>query len=164
MIVDARTLPPGTRLDADVCVIGGGPAGITVARSLAGLSVRVALLESGGLEPDAATQELAAGESVGLPYYPLQTARLRCLGGTSAHWGGWCRPLDDNDFTTRSWVPHSGWPFGAAELSSYYDEAHRLCQLGPMSYDPAAAGLTPPRASDGPPSRARWWRPPRSSA
>lgn len=144
MIVDARTLPSGTRIDADICVIGGGPAGITVARSLAGRSARVALLESGGLEPDPTTQELARGESVGLPYYPLQTARLRCLGGTTAHWGGWCRPLDDDDFTVRSWVPHSGWPFASTELSSYYDEAHRLCQLGPLSYNPAAVGLTPP--------------------
>ena len=144
MIVDARTLPSESRIDVDVCVIGGGPAGITVARALAGRSTRVALLESGGLETDATTQDLARGESVGLPYYSLETARLRCLGGTTAHWGGWCRPLDDGDFTVRPWVPHSGWPFAAAELSSYYEDAHRLCQLAPLSYDPAAAGLRPP--------------------
>jgi hypothetical protein len=58
MFIDARTLSQDTVLDSDICIIGGGAAGITLARELAGTSLEVCLLESGGLEFDSATQDL----------------------------------------------------------------------------------------------------------
>src|SRR5262245_6018531 len=112
MLIDARTLPSGTRIEADVCIVGAGAAGITIARELARSALRVCVLESGGLGPDAATQALYEGENVGLPYYDLDRLRLRLFGGTTNHWTGACRPLDEHDFGARAWVPHSGWPFG----------------------------------------------------
>ncbi|HEU4616718.1 MAG TPA: FAD-dependent oxidoreductase, partial [Gammaproteobacteria bacterium] len=138
MIIDARGVAEGTRLDADVCIIGAGAAGITLARELAGGPLDVCLLESGGLTPDARTQALYEGKNVGWPYYSLDALRLRFFGGTTNHWGGVCRPLDDIDFAARSWVPSSGWPFGKAELDPYYRRAHEVCQLGPYDYDVAA--------------------------
>ena len=95
-------------------------------------------MESGGLEPDTATQSLNEGEITGLPYVPLETARLRYFGGTTNHWGGWCRPLDEIDFTARPWVPHSGWPLSRADLDPFYRRAQSLCQLGPFAYDAGA--------------------------
>ena len=35
MIVDARSLPRNTVVDADVCIVGAGAAGITLAREFA---------------------------------------------------------------------------------------------------------------------------------
>jgi choline dehydrogenase-like flavoprotein len=137
MFIDTRQLDEQSRIEADVCVIGGGAAGVTIALELERHGMRVALLESGGLEPDEATLDLYRGDNAGLPYGFAEGCRSRFLGGSSNCWGGWCRPLDDWDFERREWVPDSGWPFGKAELAPYYDRAHRVLKLGPREYDAA---------------------------
>ena len=98
MLIDARTLTEDTTVTTDICIVGAGAAGITLAREFSGKSFRVCLLESGGLEFENETQSLYAGEIVGLPYIPLEIARLRYFGGTTNHWGGYCQPLDESDF------------------------------------------------------------------
>lgn len=138
MFIDARRLPGGIEIQADVCIIGGGAAGITLAHELRGHGLRICLLESGGLNMEEATQELYAGEVVGLPY-DLQTTRSRFFGGSSNCWGGFCRPFEPYHFERRSWVPDSGWPFGAEELQPWYQRAHALCGLDPHAYDPASS-------------------------
>lgn len=135
MLIDARTLPPDAELDCDVCVIGGGPAGITLACRWIDKPFRVTLLESGGLTVRRRSQNLARGANVGLPYLPLHLTRMRCLGGSTARWTGWCRPLDPIDFEARDWIPDSGWPFGLEELATFYRGAHELCELGTYRYD-----------------------------
>jgi choline dehydrogenase-like flavoprotein len=152
MIQDARQLPDGTVLDTDLAIVGAGAAGITLARALADAPFRICLIESGGIEPEDATQALAGGENVGLPYGPLEATRLRQLGGTTNHWGGWCRPLDALDFEPRDWVPLSGWPLARADLDPYYAKATAVCEAGPFAYDDVAgwegrlgtSGFTPP--------------------
>jgi choline dehydrogenase-like flavoprotein len=134
MLVDARTVPENTAIYTDVCIVGAGAAGITLAREFAGQGFRVALLESGGFEFDEKTQDLYRGETVG-SYIPLNVMRLRYFGGSTGHWGNYCRPLDEIDFEARDWVPHSGWPFKKSELDSYYQRAQRICQLGPFAYN-----------------------------
>jgi choline dehydrogenase-like flavoprotein len=47
---DARDLDDGQVLECDLCIVGGGAAGITIARAFAGARLEVCLLESGGLE------------------------------------------------------------------------------------------------------------------
>src|SRR5688572_23483875 len=81
----------------DYCVVGTGPAGITCALKLATASTRVLLLEAGDQHISAESQQLYEGEVVGDDYFPLEVMRLRFLGGTSNHWSGWCRPLDQID-------------------------------------------------------------------
>ena len=135
MLIDARTVPRDSVVETDVCIVGAGAAGITLALELIGTPLRVHLLESGGLDFDAATQQLYQGETDGHPYYPLDTCRLRYFGGSTNHWAGWSSPIDPLDFTPRPWVPHSGWPFGREHLDRYYREAQMLCQLGPFSYE-----------------------------
>jgi choline dehydrogenase-like flavoprotein len=135
MFVDARTIPEGQVLETDICIIGGGAAGITLARELAGHPYRVSLLESGGLEPDADTQALATGENIGLPYFPLVSTRLRLFGGTTNHWGGTCRPLGDIDFEPRAGIPYSGWPLRYADLQPYYVRAQSICQIPSPEWD-----------------------------
>lgn len=123
-------------IKADVCIIGAGAAGITLALALAGTSLRVCVLESGGFEPDEMTQSLYEGENVGLDYFPLDATRLRYFGGTTGHWGGWCGPLDPIDFETRPWLPSSGWPFGLDELRPFYERAHEICEIDGTDYRP----------------------------
>lgn len=136
MIRDFRTDGGGAIIDTDVCVIGAGAAGITLARELAGSSRAVLVIESGGIEPEAATQALYEGAVIGEPFPPLDTVRLRWFGGTTNHWGGHCRPLDPIDFETRPWVPYSGWPISRHDLDPFYARAQRICELGPYDYDP----------------------------
>jgi choline dehydrogenase-like flavoprotein len=134
MITDARQLDDGTTIQADVAVVGGGPAGITVARALADSGVKVCVVEAGGRELDAKVQALYEGENAGINY-PLSGSRLRYLGGSSNHWGGYVRPLDPIDFTAREWIPHSGWPFGIEELAPYYGPATEIVDVAPADFE-----------------------------
>jgi choline dehydrogenase-like flavoprotein len=133
--LDARAIPAGTLLDTDLVIIGGGPAGISLALALAEAPIRVLLLESGGTAFDSATQALYDGSETGVRYLPLDASRQRALGGSTNHWGGWCRPLDKIDFEKRDWLPFSGWPFGREALEPYYPRAQALVEAGPFIYD-----------------------------
>jgi choline dehydrogenase-like flavoprotein len=149
MILDAHDIGERSVVHTDVCVIGGGPAGITLARELARGSAEVCVLESGGLGFEADTQELCEAEvegtlvAAGGGYDHL--SRLRALGGATGHWGGVLRPLDSLDFEQRPWVPHSGWPFGAGEVAPYYDRACAICEV------PNVTGGDPPPHQPGRP-------------
>lgn len=127
MLIDARTLSGGTRVEADVCVVGAGAAGITLARDLLRSEGSVVLLESGGFRFDNEIQSLYAGEASGPLLEPendyLTATRQRYFGGTTNHWNGWCRPLDAEDFAEREWVERSGWPVEAADLAPFYERA-----------------------------------------
>src|SRR5438876_9386804 len=134
MIVDARHLTQDSTLQCDVCIIGAGAAGITIARELIDQPLSVFVLETGGLKPERIAQSFMEGESAGHPVWPLDESRVAAFGGTTGVWAGACRPLDASDFQTRPWVAHSGWPFDRAKLEPYYARAQALLQLGPFAY------------------------------
>ena len=94
MITDVRTLPDGTAIEADICIVGAGAAGITLAMELLGHGFRIALLESGGLDFEDDIQSLNDGDCVSEQKVDLTWSRLRYFGGTTGHWGGNCAPLD----------------------------------------------------------------------
>jgi choline dehydrogenase-like flavoprotein len=129
MLADAGTGRDRFAKRFDVCVIGAGPAGITLARTLAARGLDVALMEAGGLEFSAESQAFYAGENVGIESYPTDESRLRYLGGTSGHWEGKCRALDPHDFEARPWVPLSGWPIAKADLDPYQARAAEILDL-----------------------------------
>ena len=135
MLLDARRLDPRADVEADICIVGAGAAGITIARQFIDCPLRVVVLEGGGIQPDRQSQAIYQGATTGQPYYALDDCRVRYLGGTTNTWGGWCRPLDAIDFTERDWLPHSGWPFSRGALLSYYERAHATCRLAPCDYD-----------------------------
>jgi choline dehydrogenase-like flavoprotein len=115
-------------LETDICIIGAGAAGISIAHELKNLSVNVALVESGTYEPELDTQELYQGQAVGpnlsIENQYLSLSRLRYFGGTTNHWGGWCFPLTASDFTHSlpdDRVPP--WPITLAELVPFYQRS-----------------------------------------
>jgi choline dehydrogenase-like flavoprotein len=152
MLLDARQVDRDATLEADLCVVGAGAAGITLARALAATPLRVVLLESGGLEPHAPTQALYRGRVFGRNYFTLDSCRTRQLGGSTNCWRGMCRPLDALDFEERDWLPGSGWPFGAELLRPYYERAQQVLRLEGFDYAGArwaSAGRPPlPFAGD----------------
>jgi len=136
MLIDFRTLASGKEIKADICIIGAGAAGISLSRSLIDSGIDVCLLESGGFDFEDDIQALYDGESTGLSMTGVKGGcRLRYFGGSTNHWAGYCSPLDELDFKTRSWVPDSGWPFQKSELSQYYTEASKVCEIKPTGYN-----------------------------
>ena len=134
MFIDCHALPDGHRIEADLVVIGAGPAGITLARELNGSGIRIALLEAGGMQPTQESQQLYEGDIIGWPAADLRIVRLRYFGGTSNHWVGFCRPYERIDFEARRITPHGDWPINNDELDPYYERAQAICQLGPYNY------------------------------
>ena len=128
-------------LVVDLCIVGGGAAGIAMARHFAGSKLRVVLLESGGYKYDPALQALYEGQNTGMPYFDLHSCRTRQFGGSTNCWGGMCTPMTAVDFSHRSWVPHSGWPFDAQALEPHMRAAHTLCGIGPYGYDESVWGM-----------------------
>jgi choline dehydrogenase-like flavoprotein len=146
----------GSALDADLVIIGGGPAGLTIARELFDHNARVLVLESGLLGEDAKTGVLNTVESVGEPKTDAQIERriafhsasaaswshleqpygVRCrvLGGSSIAWAGKSAAFESIDFERRAWVPFSGWPITLTELMPYIDRAAERLNLGPNVY------------------------------
>jgi len=129
MIVDYLEDSAAAESAADVCIVGAGAAGIAMARSFIGTSLRVCLLESGGLSGEQKSQGLYRGQSVGaLPLDPA-TSRMRAFGGSCNLWGGGCMPLNSLDLRARDWVAHSGWPITDDDLRPYYPRAMEVCGL-----------------------------------
>ncbi len=135
MIIDGRSIPAGSTIEADICVVGAGPAGISLALQLIDEpGVRVALIESGGLEWDQRTQSLSDAKVKGQKYYPVTETHLRVFGGSSLSYGGVCTDLGEIDFVERPWVPESGWPFAKDALDPYRERADEI--LGVRRIDP----------------------------
>lgn len=144
MLLTADEISSGETLETDICVIGAGVAGLTLAKTLAGSSQRICLLESGRVEEDPSKADLSSGENIGIPYEQLAAGRYRRLGGCSHLWnidlgegevGPRLQPLRAIDFEEREWLPESGWPFGHDLIKPYYREAYRFLGLGEFSED-----------------------------
>ncbi len=131
---DARNIPDHSVIEGDVCIVGAGAAGISIALDWMNTPYKVILLESGGLQYDDQVQDLYKGENTGQRYYPLRSSRLSYFGGTTNHWAGMCSPFDPVDFRKRDWVPHSGWPITRQELDPFYERANKVLKLGPYDY------------------------------
>jgi choline dehydrogenase-like flavoprotein len=149
MLIDAAAQLPGDSLQVDVCVVGSGPAGITVAREISRSGHRVCLLESGGQKFATDIQDLNSGavdSAHGYREETLREGRRRQFGGSANLWNHEVRglsgrhvrylPLDEIDFERRDWVPESGWPFSRGEIESFYQSARQVCGIGKFSYRP----------------------------
>ena len=147
MEVDARQIEAGTTLEADVCVVGAGPAGLALARGLCGRGLRVLVLESGGERSDPAIEALGDGDVVGDAYAGLAATRSRGIGGTARIWNtlargsvsAKCVPLDRVDLAPRSAEPLRGWPFDWDELAPWYARGRALCGLAELPFDAETA-------------------------
>ena len=168
-VEDLGSLLTDATIETDLVIIGGGSAGLTIAREFFRTSKRVLILESGRLEEEPRFTELNAVESIGEPKcaaqvrkriefvgancpswsHESQTFGVRCrvLGGSSHAWAGKSTVFDDIDFAKRVWVPYSGWPFGRETLAPFIDRAAKALNLGPNCYDDRVwdlIGMAPP--------------------
>jgi choline dehydrogenase-like flavoprotein len=135
MHFDARLIDDKTIIEGDICIIGAGAAGISIALEWKNSPNKVILLEGGGFEYDDKVQELYNGKLTGNPYFPMKASRLHYFGGSTGHWGGMCSTFDSIDFMKRDWVKHSGWPIKLEDIASYYSRVHPILDLGPYEWD-----------------------------
>jgi choline dehydrogenase-like flavoprotein len=112
-----------------VAIVGGGVAGITIARKLGARGIPCVLFEAGGEEVTEESQDFYKGATIGDQYFDLDATRLRFLGGSSNHWAGWCRILDSYDFDAKPWIPNSGWPIRHADIEPFLDETRAILGL-----------------------------------
>jgi choline dehydrogenase-like flavoprotein len=138
VIHDLLTDTPAPTAHADVCIVGAGAAGISLAVEFARKGKKVLLLEGGGANREDSSQSLYDSEIVGLAHRGIHTGRIRVKGGTTVRWGGQILELDALDFTPRPGVPNSGWPFPKSELTPYYERALTLEGLANVERSDAA--------------------------
>jgi choline dehydrogenase-like flavoprotein len=129
MIRDLNDNQEPEECSADVCIIGGGAAGIALARELKGSGYRTIILEGGGVSREPETDDLYRSVVEGRSHTGVHTGRARVLGGTTTLWGGQALPLHPLDMQRREWVPHSGWPITNDDIARYYPRVLRLLKL-----------------------------------
>ena len=127
MFVNLTSLEEGAH--AEFCVIGSGPAGMTVARKLAAAGRKVFLFEGGGEEISEESQNIYKGKIVKGDYFPLDVCRLRYLGGSSNHWSGFCNSMPSEVFEGYRDMPMSAWPIEKSDLDPYASEAQNILDI-----------------------------------
>ncbi|CAD7038400.1 GMC family oxidoreductase [Pseudorhizobium endolithicum] len=149
MIVSEALVPLPS---ADVCIVGAGPVGLSLAFKLEALGRTVLLLEAGPTDGRDAPDPAATG-FVNRNHASPGDASHRGLGGTSALWGGRCVPYDDLDFQPRNHVTSPGWPIPHSEMSKYYGEAAVFLQCS----SPTFARNVPEEGEDIITDAVEWW-------
>jgi choline dehydrogenase-like flavoprotein len=155
LVEDLASLPAGSRFEADIIIVGGGKAGLTLAREFMNYSTTILILESGLDVESTLHMELNRVESDDEPRGEAAVAfrklfhganmatydaerqpygiRSRLLGGCP-YWGGKSATFDEIDFAKREWVPFSGWPISRESLEPYFKRAADVLNLGPNLY------------------------------
>lgn len=95
----------------DYCIIGTGPAGLTLANKLSNTGKKICLIESGSKNISKTKEGLKKVFSIG-EIKIKDKSRERVWGGTSTTWAGLSAPLDKIDFEK--------WPIKLEDIEPYY--------------------------------------------
>ena len=143
MIRDLATTYDDAR--CETCIIGSGPAGLTLALELAARGRPSLVLESGDVGAGPA-QDLSSAVIVDPAVHDdMSIAVARRLGGASNLWGGRSMPLDPCDFEPRPFAQGARWPIGYADIAPYYEAACRYATCGQPVFEAPMPGV---RAAD----------------
>jgi len=134
MIIDANNIESKSIFKADICILGGGIAGIVLANELLSTNKNIILLESGSEQYDDKTQGLYEAESTPSIFPNPRASRLRFLGGSSNHWENSTERFSPIDFKKRDWISDSGWPLTYGELEPYYTKAEEYAKVDKGGY------------------------------
>jgi glycine/D-amino acid oxidase-like deaminating enzyme len=113
---------------ADICLVGTGPVGMTLALEFDRRGLDVLVLEAGDME-DKPSEAARADIADPARHAEMALAVSRALGGTSWRWGGRCVSYDDVDWLPRDFVADAEWPIDHDTVKPYYKSAaeYMLC-------------------------------------
>lgn len=132
MFKDLRQTSENTIVESDICIIGSGAAGLSIALEFIDTRYKVVVLESGGFKFEQDTHEISEVENVGEPLKDEMYTWLRAFGGTLNVWAGGWQVLNEIDFEKRPSVPYSGWPIPYSEVAKYWAVAATRYRLAPL--------------------------------
>ena len=148
LIIDARQLAWDAELEADVCVVGAGPIGISIAQRLGRAGLSVILLDAGGMDFDPAAN--ARGEPETLNFDGVaRLGHTRQVGGNANAWlvrtsatnrGVRLLPFIDAEMRAVRGHDASDWPVRQADLQSYYRDASAILCIGDDRFSPEDFG------------------------
>ena len=130
---DARQLQG--QLEADVCVVGAGAAGIVVGLRLAQAGYTTLLLEGGGTEESQWTDSHFPSSNLGASYHDLSECRTHRFGGTTHEYGGFSRPVSARDFDPVPGSELATWPMTYEDLAPWVDRARHLVGFEADDFD-----------------------------
>jgi len=123
-------------IDAPICLVGAGIAGLAAAVRLArNPNRRVIVIESGVRNFDQAIQDLNEVEDVFSSYKGAFGGRFRGLGGTSTAWGGRLLPLAAHDVEDREYAGAPAWPISFTDLERYRPDIEALFSVDNESFE-----------------------------
>ena len=130
MIINSKKLKNNITLKVDLCIIGSGPAGLTIANDMKKTKFKILVIPGGENKISEKNQNLYKGYiNPKSSHEPLEQSRHRVFGGSGNFWGGRCVPMDEIDFKKRSWIPNSEWPIKYSELKPYFSSAEKLLKI-----------------------------------
>lgn len=114
------------KLSADICIIGAGPAGITLAKALSGENLNIVVADSGSKEADPRANELNRIRiESNFNYRNGESKRARQIGGTASLWAGRVVPYVFEPQLDSEWgdLP--------SVIRPFYDDAFRQLNIHP---------------------------------
>lgn len=130
MIHDLNQADGAVERATDVCIVGGGTAGLYLAEALTRRRIGVVVLEAGGSSP-ASPQEFGVTTRQGqMLYRGADQGRSFGLGGTSVLWGGQMIAVTASDVSDRPAAGFAAWPIAHGELARYMERVRDRLGLG----------------------------------
>lgn len=126
-------LSANVEIQSDVCIVGGGTAGLFLAQDLCKRGLKVVVLEAGSERSVRPPEFGYSCEQIGVPFRGADNGRCFGIGGTSALWGGQMIPLSRSDFEERPFVDCVAWPISYSEVDPYLRRVNQF--LGFNGYD-----------------------------
>jgi choline dehydrogenase-like flavoprotein len=135
MISDLEDWEDGAAITTDICIVGAGVAGLTLAREFLGRATRILIIESGGLKDESRTQRLYESEIVGMPHEGVHNGRFRVFGGSSTRWGAQLMTFESQDFSARDYIGYEAWPISCRTIRKYYRRAEEVLAVNSLPYE-----------------------------
>jgi choline dehydrogenase-like flavoprotein len=135
MHIDLDEVSDRVQFESVVCIVGGGIAGLLLARSLASRGIDVHLLEAGGHALEPRSQEMYNVQMEGRHHDGATNGRFRVFGGSSTRWGGQLLPYTSDIFTPPPGAPSAAWPLGTRDVEPYYSELRKIMHVSDQSPD-----------------------------
>ena len=124
MLINSEKIENNAVIDVDLCIIGSGAAGLSIASEFLDSNITIAILESGDRTYQETAQAFNQVECSALGVGPR--ARIRQYGGSTTAWSGKWVPMSPFDLKVKPWIENSGWPIKYEDLVQYYERASKL--------------------------------------